>query len=151
MASYRAGLLLAVTCLAATAALAQPRRNELNSTGVPPGDYGKTLRSAEDMALPNNYERDETWLKFPKGRVPGATSALDIDRDGKSVWLVERCAGGGGGWGRVFHAGLEPGADVALDGGGGRGGGGQEEERGRARHRALRWAHWRAPGRVSAK
>jgi streptogramin lyase len=96
MLSSRAALLLAVTCLAATAALAQPRRNELNATGVPPGDYGKTLRSAADMALPNNYERDETWLKFPKGRVLGATSALDIDKDGKSIWLAERCAGAGG-------------------------------------------------------
>ena len=96
MASYRTGLLLAAAFLVATSALAQPNRNALNANGVPPGDYGKSLRSAADMALPNNYDRDETWLKLPKGHVLGATSALDIDKDGKSVWLVERCAGNGG-------------------------------------------------------
>jgi DNA-binding beta-propeller fold protein YncE len=94
MASYRTGLVLTAAFLMASSALAQPNRNELNSTGVPPGDYSKTLRSAAEMALPNNYDRDETWLKLPKGRVLGATSALDIDKDGKSIWLVERCAGG---------------------------------------------------------
>jgi streptogramin lyase len=96
MASYRAGLLLAAAVTAASSALAQPHRNELNATGIPPGDYSKTTRSAAELALPNNYDRDETWLKLPKGHVLGATSALDIDKDGKSVWLVERCAGNGG-------------------------------------------------------
>jgi DNA-binding beta-propeller fold protein YncE len=96
MASYRAGLFLAAAFLMATAAMAQPRRNELNSTGVPPGDYSKTLRTAAEMALPNNYNRDETWLNLPKGQQLGATSAIDIDKDGRSVWVVERCAGAGG-------------------------------------------------------
>ena len=95
MASYRTGLFLAAVMLAAPA-LAQPHRNELNSTGIPPGDYSHTTRSAAELALPNNYDRDETWLKFPKGAVLGPTSALDIDRDGKSVWLAERCPGNGG-------------------------------------------------------
>ena len=61
---------------------------------VPAGDYNKTTRSAADKALPNTYLRDETFLKFPyKGRALGSTSAIAIDKDGKSVWIAERCGG----------------------------------------------------------
>jgi len=95
MALHRVGVLLGALAMAAPA-LAQPHRNELNATGVPPGDYSHTLRSAAELALPNNYNRDETWLKMPKGQELGPTSALDIDKDGKSIWLAERCPGNGG-------------------------------------------------------
>ena len=61
---------------------------------MPAGDYNKTTRSAADKALPNTYLRDETFLKFPyKGRALGSTSAIAIDKDGKSVWIAERCGG----------------------------------------------------------
>ncbi|HKU65945.1 MAG TPA: hypothetical protein VJQ06_12885 [Rhizomicrobium sp.] len=63
--------------------------------GVPEGDYNKSLRSKADMDLPNPYDRDETWLKMPRGRVLGATSAIDIDKDGKSIWIADRCGGTG--------------------------------------------------------
>jgi DNA-binding beta-propeller fold protein YncE len=33
----------------------------------------------------------EGWAKLPEGRKMGSTSAVDIDRDGKSVWVAERC------------------------------------------------------------
>jgi DNA-binding beta-propeller fold protein YncE len=42
--------------------------------------------------LPNPYHTDSTWAKLPAGRLWGATSAVAIDRDGKSVWMVDRCA-----------------------------------------------------------
>jgi sugar lactone lactonase YvrE len=93
---FHRGAVLLTAVLLASPVMAQPHRNELNSTGVPPGDYSHTLRTAAEMALPNNYDRDETWLKMPRGQKLGPTSALDIDKDGKSVWLVERCAGAGG-------------------------------------------------------
>ena len=41
--------------------------------------------------LPNPYQTIEGWAKMPEGRAWGSTSAVDIDRDGKSVWVAERC------------------------------------------------------------
>jgi DNA-binding beta-propeller fold protein YncE len=40
---------------------------------------------------PNPYRTIEGWAKLPEGRVWGATSAVDIDKDGHSVWVAERC------------------------------------------------------------
>src|SRR5690348_2087684 len=40
---------------------------------------------------PNPYKTIEGWAKLPDGRKWGSTSAVDIDRDGKSVWVAERC------------------------------------------------------------
>ena len=42
-------------------------------------------------SLPNPYETVENFLKMPPGRVWGSTSAVEIDRDGRSVWVAERC------------------------------------------------------------
>ena len=41
--------------------------------------------------LPNPYNTIEGWAKLPAGREWGSTSAVDIDKDGKSVWVAERC------------------------------------------------------------
>jgi sugar lactone lactonase YvrE len=41
--------------------------------------------------LPNPYRTVEGWAKLPEGRVWGSLSAVDIDRDGRSVWIAERC------------------------------------------------------------
>ena len=41
--------------------------------------------------LPNPYRTIEGWAKMPEGRTWGSTSAVAIDRDGKSVWVAERC------------------------------------------------------------
>jgi sugar lactone lactonase YvrE len=60
--------------------------------GIPQGDYNLSLRSHADRALPNPYNRDETWLRMPRGRgALGATSAIDVDADGKSIWIARRC------------------------------------------------------------
>ena len=40
---------------------------------------------------PNPYETIEGFFKMPEGRTWGSTSAVDIDRDGKSIWVAERC------------------------------------------------------------
>src|SRR5438876_6039840 len=40
---------------------------------------------------PNPYQRIEGWAKLPEGRTWGSTSAVDIDKDGKSIWVAERC------------------------------------------------------------
>jgi hypothetical protein len=41
--------------------------------------------------LPNPYQTIEGWAKMPEGRTWGSTSAVDIDRDRKSIWVGERC------------------------------------------------------------
>jgi DNA-binding beta-propeller fold protein YncE len=41
---------------------------------------------------PNPYRTVEGWARLPAGRVWGATSAVDVDRDGRSIWVAERCA-----------------------------------------------------------
>lgn len=40
---------------------------------------------------PNPYITEVGWAKMPEGRTWGATSAVDIDPDGVSVWVAERC------------------------------------------------------------
>jgi sugar lactone lactonase YvrE len=41
--------------------------------------------------LPNPYQTIEQFFKMPEGRTWGATSAVDVDRDGRSIWVGERC------------------------------------------------------------
>jgi hypothetical protein len=40
---------------------------------------------------PNPYETISNHFKLPEGRTWGSTSAVDIDKDGKSIWVAERC------------------------------------------------------------
>ena len=40
---------------------------------------------------PNPYQTIEGWAKLPAGRTWGSTSAVAVDRDGKSIWVAERC------------------------------------------------------------
>jgi sugar lactone lactonase YvrE len=42
--------------------------------------------------LPNPYNTIEGWAKMPEGRTWGSTSAVDIDKDGRSIWVAERCS-----------------------------------------------------------
>jgi sugar lactone lactonase YvrE len=41
--------------------------------------------------LPNPYQTFRNWGTMPEGRTWGSLSAVDIDRDGKSIWVAERC------------------------------------------------------------
>ncbi len=40
---------------------------------------------------PNTYATIESYFKLPEGRTWGSTSAVEIDKDGKSIWVGERC------------------------------------------------------------
>src|SRR5215211_1786159 len=42
-------------------------------------------------SLPNPYRTVENHFKLPEGRMWGSTSAVEIDKDGKSIWVAERC------------------------------------------------------------
>ena len=46
--------------------------------------------------LPNPYRTVENHFTLPEGRKWGAISAIDIDKDGRSVWVAERCGGNSG-------------------------------------------------------
>lgn len=43
--------------------------------------------------LPNPYITQSGFFKMPGGRTWGSTSTVDIDIDGESVWIAERCGG----------------------------------------------------------
>src|SRR6266576_4709272 len=43
--------------------------------------------------LPNPYKSITDWAKMPAGRSWGSTAGVDIDPDGKSVWVSDRCGG----------------------------------------------------------
>ena len=42
-------------------------------------------------SVPNPYRVTDNWAQLPQGRVWGQAIGIDIDRDGKSVWVFDRC------------------------------------------------------------
>ena len=59
------------------------------------GLFAAALNAQANMqptnSAPNPYQTIEGWAKMPEGRTWGSTSAVEIDRDGKSIWVAERC------------------------------------------------------------
>jgi len=53
---------------------------------------GAWMSATPTNDLPNPYNTVEGWAKMPEGRTWGATSAVEIDKDGRSIWVAERCA-----------------------------------------------------------
>jgi sugar lactone lactonase YvrE len=56
-----------------------------------PGAGARAQTAADPNGAPNPYRLDKDWLKFPDGRKLGQVNGVDIDPDGKSVWVFERC------------------------------------------------------------
>src|SRR4051812_17251529 len=48
-------------------------------------------RAQDVNNAPNPYRALENWAQLPEGRVWGQAIGIDIDRDGKSVWVFDRC------------------------------------------------------------
>ena len=71
-----------VLALAAIAALAGA------TTGMK-ADEPAPIPPVNDVANPYNSNHD--FFKLPEGRKWGSTSTIDIDKDGKSIWIAERC------------------------------------------------------------
>ena len=42
-------------------------------------------------SAPNPYKTVEQFFKMPDGRTWGSTSAVEVDKDGRSIWVAERC------------------------------------------------------------
>lgn len=75
----KSNLVLAVAAMAALAGAA---------TGIK-ADEPAPIPPVNDVANPYNSNHD--FFKLPEGRKWGSTSTIDIDKDGKSVWIAERC------------------------------------------------------------
>jgi len=58
--------------------------------GVSAAGAQSTSRPTNDA--PNPYRTIEGWARMPAGRAWGSTSAVEIDKDGRSIWVAERCA-----------------------------------------------------------
>ncbi|MGH9147000.1 MAG: peptidyl-alpha-hydroxyglycine alpha-amidating lyase family protein [Vicinamibacterales bacterium] len=54
---------------------------------------GAIFAASAMSAQPNPYQVLTNHFKLPEGRTIGSTAAIDIDRDGRSVWVFERCGG----------------------------------------------------------
>ena len=53
--------------------------------------YAASVDTGPTNDAPNPYRTIEHWAKLPEGRKIGSASAVDIDKDGKAVWVAERC------------------------------------------------------------
>jgi hypothetical protein len=45
---------------------------------------------ADPNGAPNPYHLHANWLKMPDGRKLGQATGVDIDPDGKSIWVFDR-------------------------------------------------------------
>ena len=59
------------------------------------GTQALTQATAPVNSGPNPYRTIESWAKMPEGRIWGSTAAVDIDPDGTSIWVAERCSAQG--------------------------------------------------------
>src|SRR4249919_2580869 len=50
-------------------------------------------QDVDPKAAPNPYREDVGWAKTAQGRPFGSTIGVNIDRDGKSIWVYDRCGG----------------------------------------------------------
>lgn len=64
----------------------------LASIAVSAGTARAQDRAEPTNLLPNPYRAVDNWAKLPEGRTWGSTSAVEIDPDGSSVWVAERCS-----------------------------------------------------------
>lgn len=59
---------------------------------VVPAVVAAQATMAPTNGLSNPYRTMEGWAKMPAGRSFGSTSSVDIDPDGVSIWVAERCS-----------------------------------------------------------
>ena len=52
---------------------------------------GVFAQSNDPNSAPNPYKMEDNWAKLPDGRKMGAPIGVEVDRDGKSLWVFDRC------------------------------------------------------------
>jgi streptogramin lyase len=70
--------------------------NVLITVGVKPAAASAQTAAASSAPIntaPNPYRTVENWAKLPEGRMWGSLSAVEVDKDGKSIWVADRCGG----------------------------------------------------------
>src|SRR5687767_11201033 len=80
---HRVSVALAATVMVASSGCATAQVADAPSTS--------TAAMAPTNTEPNPYSTIEGWAKMPAGRTWGSTSAVEIDPDGTSIWVAERC------------------------------------------------------------
>jgi DNA-binding beta-propeller fold protein YncE len=55
--------------------------------------FGAPAYAQDPNAAPNAFRPDDGWAKQPIGRGFGSTIGLNVDKDGKSMWIYDRCGG----------------------------------------------------------
>ena len=63
----------------------------VGTMALPSRAYAQATPPAPSNDAPNPYRTITGWAKLGEGRVWGSTSAVDIDKDGRSIWVAERC------------------------------------------------------------
>jgi len=56
------------------------------------GNLWVFAQSADPNSAPNPYKMEDNWAKLPDGRKMGAPIGVEVDRDGKSVWVFVAAA-----------------------------------------------------------
>jgi sugar lactone lactonase YvrE len=52
----------------------------------------RTYSQATDPnGAPNPYKMEDNWAQLPAGRKMGSAIGVEVDKDGKSVWVFDRC------------------------------------------------------------
>jgi len=59
------------------------------AAGLPPRPQTDSHAPTNDA--PNPYKTIENWAKMPDGRTWGSTSAVEVGKDGRTIWVAERC------------------------------------------------------------
>jgi len=54
---------------------------------------GRQVKAEDPNSAPNPYHVVDNWAQLPQGRPWGMAIGVDIDRDGTSVWVFDRCGG----------------------------------------------------------
>ena len=52
---------------------------------------GERVQAQDPNSAPNPYRMEENWAKLPDGRKWGSAIGVEVDRDGKSLWVFDRC------------------------------------------------------------
>jgi sugar lactone lactonase YvrE len=63
----------------------------LSATSLAAQQPQATPSPAPTNTAPNPYRTVEGWARLPEGRTWGSLSAVEVDRDGTSIWVAERC------------------------------------------------------------
>ena len=84
---------LMFTAVACSEPEVEPVEETTAATSAQVGAGGSDTEPVNDR--PNPYETIEDYFTLPEGRTWGATSAVDVDIDGTSIWVGERCGANG--------------------------------------------------------